>query len=64
MSNVVTKYVSALIVSAVLASLSVDLYARDRGFNQPGAAGNVGGVAPAHDRGLNQPGRLGGGVGR
>ena len=34
-----------LIVGAALAALSGALHARDPGINQPGAAGNVGGVA-------------------
>ena len=39
---------------------------KDRGVNQPGAAGNVGGAGPGKDAGVNQPGAAGnrGGVGR
>ena len=48
------QWVSALIVAAMVAALPGALYARDQGFNQPGAAGNVG-----RDAGLNQPGAVG-----
>ena len=45
------KGVPALIVGALIASVPGALLARDRGVNQPGAAGN-----PAGDPGVNQPG--------
>lgn len=48
------QMVFALIVAAMVTALPGALYARDRGFNQPGAAGNVG-----RDPGLNQPGAAG-----
>ena len=53
------KWIAALIIGAVVAGLPAALLARDRGFNQPGAAGNVGGVGPAGDPGVNQPGAAG-----
>jgi hypothetical protein len=48
-------------ISAMVAALPGTSNARDRGINQPGAAGNVG-----RDPGINQPGAAGnrGGVGR
>jgi hypothetical protein len=60
----------ALIVGAVLASLSGALQARDPGVNQPGVRGGTAGVgAPGvgvRDPGVNQPGAAGnvGGVAR
>jgi hypothetical protein len=48
------QWVVALIVAALLAAVPGTLYARDPGFNQPGAAGNVG-----RDPGINQPGAAG-----
>ena len=51
----VRQWVSALIiVAAMMAALPGPLCARDRGVNQPGAAGNVG-----RDPGVNQPGAAG-----
>ena len=47
-------WVSALIVGVIVASSPGVLFARDRGANQPGAAGN-----PAGDQGVNQPGATG-----
>jgi hypothetical protein len=44
------KWVAALIIGAMVAGLPAALLARDRGFNQPGAAGNVEGVGPAGRR--------------
>ena len=43
-----------LISSAMVVALPGTLNARDRGINQPGAAGNVG-----RDPGINQPGSAG-----
>jgi hypothetical protein len=54
-----TKWIAALIIGAMVAALPAALLARDRGFNQPGAAGNVG-----RDPGLNQPGAAGNRRGR
>ena len=53
--------VSALIAGVLAASISVSAQARDRGVNQPGAAGNaVAGPGGAGvDPGINQPGRAG-----
>ncbi|MCG6868426.1 MAG: hypothetical protein LJE91_06750 [Gammaproteobacteria bacterium] len=48
------KHVSVSVVSALAAALPGTTYARDWGFNQPGAVGNMGG-----DPGLNQPGAAG-----
>jgi hypothetical protein len=51
-----------VIISAMVAALPGTVNARDRGINQPGAAGNVG-----RDPGINQPGaagNVGAGVGR
>ena len=36
------KWIAALIIAVMVAGLPAALLARDRGFNQPGAAGNVG----------------------
>jgi hypothetical protein len=36
----VNKWIVALLICVVAASLPSELFARDRGFNQPGAAGN------------------------
>ena len=47
-------WVSALIIGVIVASSPDALFARDRGVNQPGAAGN-----PAGDQGVNQPGATG-----
>jgi hypothetical protein len=44
-------------MSAVVIALPDTSSARDPGINQPGAAGNVGGVGP--DPGINQPGPAG-----
>ena len=43
-----------VIISAMVAALPGTVNARDRGINQPGAAGNVG-----RDPGINQPGAAG-----
>ena len=43
-----------VIVSAMVAALPGTVNARNRGINQPGAAGNVG-----RDPGINQPGAAG-----
>ena len=53
--------VSALIAGVLAASMSASVQARDRGINQPGAAGNaVAGPGGAGvDPGINQPGRAG-----
>jgi hypothetical protein len=48
------KWIAALIIGAMVAALPATLFARDRGLNQPGAAGNVG-----RDPGVNQPGAAG-----
>ncbi len=45
------KLIVAVIIGAMVVSLPCVLLARDRGFNQPGAAGNVG------DPGPDRPGR-------
>ena len=47
-------WVSALIIGVMVASSPDALFARDRGVNQPGAAGNAG-----RDAGVNQPGAAG-----
>jgi hypothetical protein len=56
-------WVVVLVVGALSASQLSALHARDRGVNQPGAAGNV-----HRDPGVNQPGAAGNvgapGVGR
>ena len=50
-------FVVAFAVAALLVIATPDAQAqRDRGFNQPGAAGNMGG---GRDAGFNQPGRMG-----
>lgn len=53
----------ALIAGAMVVSFSAGVHARDPGYNQPGAAGNV-----HRDLGYNQPGAAGNvgapGVGR
>jgi hypothetical protein len=49
-----SKWGRALIVGVLLTVLPCALYARDRGVNQPGAAGNAG-----RDPGVNQPGAAG-----
>ena len=43
------KWIAALMIGAMVAGLPAALLARDRGFNQPGAAGRVGGVGPGAD---------------
>ena len=49
-------WVSALLIGMMVASAPGALFARDRGVNQPGAAGNT----DVHrDRGFNQPGAAG-----
>ena len=60
------KWIVALLICVVAASLPGELFARDRGFNQSEAVGNVGGVGPGRNPGLNQPGAAGnvGGRGR
>jgi len=48
----------AVLIALFLAGSTPNLRAqRDRGFNQPGAAGNRGGAA--RDPGINQPGAVG-----
>ena len=47
-------WIPALIVGALIAGTTGALYARDRGVNQAGAAGNA-----ATDPGVNQPGKAG-----
>ena len=62
MNNYRSKWVASaalfmlaiVIVSAMVAALPGTVNARDRGINQPGAAGNVG-----RDPGINQPGAAG-----
>ena len=49
------EWIAAVIIGVMVMSLPCMLLARDRGFNQPGAVGNAGGVDP----GLNQPGAAG-----
>jgi hypothetical protein len=51
----------ALTAAALLAIATPSAEARDRGVNQPGAAGNRGGAAGGggRDAGVNQPGRAG-----
>lgn len=49
-----TTWLPALLIGALIVAVPATLSARDRGFNQPGAAGNVG-----HDPGVNQPGAAG-----
>ena len=51
-----TLWISALIVGAILVSEPGALFARDRGVNQPGAAGNP---RVHRDPGANQPGAAG-----
>ena len=46
---------AALVAFATWSTPIVDAQRRDRGVNQPGAAGNAGGVDP----GINQPGAAG-----
>lgn len=68
------KWIVAVIIGVMVASMPCALLARDRGFNQPGAAGNVGrdpgvnqpgaagnvgGTGPGVDPGVNQPGAVG-----
>ena len=53
------KLPRAMVVGVVLAIMSCTLYARDRGFNQPGVAGNTGGPVHGRDSGINQPGAVG-----
>ena len=52
------KWIAALMIGAMVAGLPAALLARDRGFNQPGAAGNVGGVGPGRGS-RRQPARGG-----
>ena len=47
-------WLPALLIGTLIVAVPATLNARDRGFNQPGAAGNVG-----HDPGVNQPGAAG-----
>ena len=70
------RWAVVVATAALLAGSTPDVQARDRGFNQPGAAGNaavgVGGSArqtrAVADPGFNQPGAIGnvgvGGAGR
>lgn len=53
--------ISALMAGALVASLPAVSHARDRGVNQPGAAGNAaaGPGGPGRDPGINQPGAAG-----
>ena len=51
-----TLWISALVVGAILVSEPGALFARDRGVNQPGAAGNP---RVHRDLGYNQPGTTG-----
>jgi len=57
------KWACALIIFAVVSTLSSVVIARDRGINQPGPAGGTAGVgapgAGAVDPGINQPGAAG-----
>jgi hypothetical protein len=52
---------ATVVIGAMVTALPGTLNARDRGINQPGAAGNVG-----RDPGINQPGAAGNrrGIGR
>ncbi len=47
--------IDAAALALAWAGSNLEAQHRDRGLNQPGAAGNVGGVDP----GLNQPGAVG-----
>ena len=51
-----TLWISALIVGAIVATVPGALFARDRGVNQPGVAGNRG---VHRDPGYNQQGAAG-----
>ena len=55
----VKRAAAAVCLAVVAVSISTVLHARDRGINQPGAAGNAGPVGPDRDPGLNQPGAAG-----
>ncbi len=63
MNTLAGASLAALMAGAIAIDFSTALHARDRGINQPGAAGNV-----HRDPGLNQPGAAGNvgapGVGR
>jgi hypothetical protein len=53
------RWIAAVVAAAVLAGAAPPAQAqRDRGVNQPGAAGNRG----VHDPGINQPGAVGNGA--
>lgn len=54
MTRLRIDWVAALIAGAMAVGFGTVLHARDRGINQPGAAGNV-----HRDPGLNQPGAAG-----
>ncbi|MCZ7565771.1 MAG: hypothetical protein M5U08_19915 [Burkholderiales bacterium] len=54
MSTSIRRRLVALMAGAVAASASALLHGRDRGVNQPGAAGNT-----HRDVGINQPGAAG-----
>ena len=54
MSSLFRTWLVALIVGATALNVSAVAHARDRGINQPGAAGNV-----HRDPGVNQPGAAG-----
>ena len=58
-AEAVKTWISAIVVGAMVAGLSGTLHARDRGVNQPGAAGNAGPAGPGRDPGFNQPGAAG-----
>ena len=49
------KWIAAMIIGVMVISLPCSLLACDRGFNQPGAAGNQ----VRRDPGINQPGAAG-----
>lgn len=51
MRTLAKSWIPALIAGAMAVGFFTVLHARDRGLNQPGAAGNV-----HRDPGLNQPG--------
>ena len=58
--NAFTKSLVTVLIARTLAvGFSAAAHARDRGINQPGAAGNVGGPGIGKDPGINQPGAAG-----
>lgn len=59
MNALAKSFVAVLIAGTVAVGFSGAAHARDRGINQPGAAGNVGGPGVGKDPGINQPGAAG-----